>query len=173
MPRTHLLQSLPSAPFWRNLSKTCPMRGVTCEGFTKLDNPKTGCTGWSICRVYFFICEPQATQVLQYISWSVARWLQIGQKLSNAQQFVYELTRVQGYNGKDLPLIQQDKVCWQNHLLGGWTIQQWRSKVEDCTPTSVEFNLCPADDEGTRPLSLSPHFSHTFQAMQGHMVPHF
>ncbi len=87
--------------------------------------------------------------------------------------FVCELTLVQAYNGKDLPLIQQDKVCWQNHLLGGWTIQQWRSNIRDCSPTAVEFNLCPDDAEGTPPLSLLPHFSNIFQATQGHMAPRF
>jgi hypothetical protein len=54
----------------------------------------------------------------------------------------------QGYNGKDLPPLQQDKVCWQNHLLGGWTVQQTRSNIEDCSPTAVEFKLCPGDLEG-------------------------
>jgi hypothetical protein len=64
--------------------------------------------------------------------------------------FVYEnfTFEFQGYNGKNLDALQQDKVCWQNHLLGGWTVQQWRSNIDDCNPTAVEFNLCPGDDEG-------------------------
>ena len=61
------------------------------------------------------------------------------------KNFTFEF---QGYNGKDLEPLQQDKVCWQNHLLGGWTVQQWRSNIDDCNPTAVEFNLCPGDDEG-------------------------
>jgi hypothetical protein len=40
-------------------------------------------------------------------------------------------------------------VNWQNHLLGGWTVQQWRSKIDDCSPTAVQFNLCPGDEEGS------------------------
>jgi len=53
-----------------------------------------------------------------------------------------------GYNDKPLEPLQQDKVCWENKLLGGWTVQQWRSNIDDCTPTSVEFNICPGDDSG-------------------------
>ena len=54
----------------------------------------------------------------------------------------------QGYNDKPLEPLQQDKVCWENKLLGGWTVQQWRSNIDDCTPTSVELNICPGDDSG-------------------------
>jgi hypothetical protein len=64
-------------------------------------------------------------------------------------------------------------VNWQNHLLGGWTVQQWRSKVDDCTPTSVEFNLCPGDDEGAKltaeACSLLPD-DFDIQEMLGHMA---
>jgi hypothetical protein len=67
----------------------------------------------------------------------------------NFHVFAKKITfEFQGYNGKALDALQQDKVCWQNHLLGGWTVQQWRSNIDDCTPTAVEFNLCPGDDEG-------------------------
>jgi hypothetical protein len=53
-----------------------------------------------------------------------------------------------GYNGQDLPNIQMNKTNWQNHLLGGWTLQQWRSVVADCSPISVNFRLCPGDRVG-------------------------
>jgi hypothetical protein len=89
--------------------------------------------------------------------------------LLKTQRFLCTPTFLQGYNGKDLPLIQQDKVCWQNHLLGGWTIQQWRSNIDDCSPTAVEFNLCPGDDEGTRPFSA---LSHVFSYFSGNAGPY-
>ena len=73
-------------------------------------------------------------------------------RAQHSHRTCFEFTRVfQGYNDKPLELMQQDKVSWENKLLGGWTVQQWRSGIKDCLPTSVEFNICPGDEAGKMP----------------------
>jgi hypothetical protein len=52
------------------------------------------------------------------------------------------------YNGQRLPHIHRNKTNWQNHLLGGWTIQQWRSRVANCQGSAAKLRMCPRDDAG-------------------------
>ena len=52
------------------------------------------------------------------------------------------------YNGRHLPHDHVNKTNWQNHLLGGWTIQQWRSRVANCHGSAAQLRMCPRDDAG-------------------------